>query len=307
MSSKLLQRVGVLAILGLVACSIAALVVVQERIHVTIAAEEDAKRRGPEPIELLRADVAALGAEVATLEKSLAARIDALEAKIDALQPGAAPASAPASAATPPEPAQPAGTRRKSFLAFDVPPDSFAFDRRQRFAIVPALSRVGFDAKSTLHDFSGVTSKVDGTFSVNLARPGEKPSGKIAVEAASLSTGLADRDSDMRKTLDVERFQTLTFEWTGFEAGAVDAKAQTVEGTATGKLSIRGQTRDVSLPVKVAVDSSRRVSIEGELALKLGDYGVVPPSQLGVIKVADELKLWIALRARLLGPAKEGE
>ena len=99
----------------------------------------------------------------------------------------------------------------------------------------------------------------------------------------------------------------MTFEWSGFAATAVDAKAMTVAGTATGKLTIRGKSRDVSMPVKVSVDASKRVAIDGELSIKLSDYDVVPPSQLGVIKVEDELKLWIALRARLLGPAKEGE
>jgi polyisoprenoid-binding protein YceI len=313
MSSKLLQGIGVLAIVGLAAGSIAALVVVKERIHVTLAAEEAASKRGPDPIELLRADVGTLGGDVAALNRNLETAVaelrrslDALQTRLAALQPAAKQDGAAAPAPTPAQPA-PASPPKKSFLAFDLPSSAFTFDRRQRFAIVPSLSRVGFDAKSTLHDFSGVSSSVEGTFNVDLSRPGEKPSGRITVEAASLDTGLADRDVDMRKTLAVEQFQTLTFEWNGFVATGVDARAMTVAGTASGKLTIRGRSRDVSLPVKVSVDASRRVAIEGELAIKLGDFEVVPPSQLGVIKVADEMKLWIALRARLLGPAKEGE
>jgi len=109
----------------------------------------------------------------------------------------------------------------------------------------------------------------------------------------------------MRKTLDVERFKTLAFEWDGFATSAVDARAMTLAGIATGKLTLHGKTRTVSMPLKVSVDASRRVAIDGELVIKLADYEVVPPSPLGMIKVADELKLWIALRARLLGPAKE--
>lgn len=110
-SSRLLQGIGVLAILALVVGSIAALTVVKERIHVAIAAEEAAARRGPDPIELLRADVDSLSAEVATLnkhlgaalgelrdsldasaaerERKLAARFDALEAELAAEQPSA--------------------------------------------------------------------------------------------------------------------------------------------------------------------------------------------------------------------------
>jgi polyisoprenoid-binding protein YceI len=206
--------------------------------------------------------------------------------------------------ATPPEPAAPA---KQDFLGFQLPSESFAFDKRQKFQVVPALSRVGFDAKSTLHDFSGVTTKVDGQFTVNLARAQEKPTGTISAEAAALDTGLADRDEDMRKTLATEQYKTLEFQWTGFEPSAVDAQAMTLSGNVTGKLTIRGKTREISMPVKVSVDASKRVAIEGETKIKLADYDVAPPSQLGVIKVEDEVKIWIALRARLVGLAKDGE
>ena len=72
-------------------------------------------------------------------------------------------------------------------------------------------------------------------------------------------------------------------------------------------LEPRGKSREVSMPVKVSVDASKRVAIDGELSIKMSDYAVAPPSQLGLIKVEDEVKIWIALRARLVGPAKEGE
>ena len=381
MASKLLQVVGVLAILGLVGGSLVALGIVKQRIHVTIAAEEDAAKRGPDPIELLRADVGVISGDLAALgkglgegmqslhdsldsaaserEAALSARVAALEAKLDALNSAATrdrdmlqaaiaalgesmaearleaataqvvavetappvlvektpePVAPAALAVAPPEvapapaaPVAPAIPAKKGFLGFQMPSSAFAFDQRQRFAILPSLSRVGFDAKSTLHDFSGVTTKVDGKFSVNLAKAGEKPLGTITVEAKALDTGLADRDVDMKKYLGAEQFAALTFEWSGFTATSVDAKAMTVAGNASGKLTLRGKSRDVSMPVKVSVDASKRVAIDGELSIKMSDYAVAPPSQLGLIKVEDEVKIWIALRARLVGPAKEGE
>ncbi len=372
MGSKLLEGIGLLTLLGLVGGSIAALVVVKQRVNITIAAEEAAAQRGPDPIELLRADVGVISTDVAAFndslgarfqqlndaiegsaserEKTLAARIDALEAKLKAMQVSASQSDAalavaikaqaealasiqastpipqiviappPAIEVTPPAPVEvvpmpvepaapvaPAAPPKKGFLGFQLPSASFAFDQRQKFAIVPSLSRVGFNAKSTLHDFSGVTSKVDGTLSVNLAKANEKPLGTITAESNSLDTGLVGRDKDMKQSLGVEQFKTLEFQWTAFTPGAVDAKAMTVAGDATGKLTIRGKSHDVTMPVKVSVDASKRVAIEGELKIKLSDYDVVPPSQLGVIKVEDEVTLWIALRARLVGLAKEGE
>src|SRR5205085_5798329 len=99
------------------------------------------------------------------------------------------------------------------------------------------------------------------------------------------------------------KFPELRFDWTAFEPTNVDEKAQKVAGVARGKLSIHGVARDVSMPVAVTVDASRRLAIDGQAKIKLSDFGLAPPSKLGVIQVDDEAVLWIALRARTLGPA----
>ena len=43
---------------------------------------------------------------------------------------------------------------------------------------------------------------------------------------------------------------------------------------------------------------------EGELRLKLSDFGIEPPSKLGVISMQDEVLVWVSLRARPVGPAQ---
>ena len=194
---------------------------------------------------------------------------------------------------------------KKGFLSFKVPEKGFRFDARQRLAIVPSLSRVGFDAKSTLHDFSGVTQKVEGELVVDLSKPGAAPQGQIRVDSASLDTGLADRDEGMRELLESAKQKQVTFTWSAFEAQAVDVEKQLVTGTARGKLAIRGVEREIAMPVKVSVDASKRVSVDGEAKIKLTDFGIEPPSQLGMIEVEDELRLWISLRARTLGAVEE--
>jgi polyisoprenoid-binding protein YceI len=204
-----------------------------------------------------------------------------------------------------PEPAAaPAEPAKKGFLSFKVPEKGFRFEGRQKLGIVASLSRVGFDAKSTLHDFSGVTQKVEGELIVDLAQPGASPSGKLEVDASSLDTGLADRDEGMRDLLKTKEHGKLVFEWTGFEPDKVDVAGQKVTGKARGNLTLRGKSREVTMPVTVTVDASKRVGIEGELTILLTDFGIEPPSQLGMISVEDKLKLWISLRARTLGPVE---
>ncbi len=382
MSSKLLRGIGVAALIALVGGSFAALAVVKSRLHITVAEEEAAAQRGPDPLALLSADVASVredvralgdgvGTQMQTLhdalesaagerEAKLAAEVAGLRREMAVLQgrldqsaadlassrtqvlrsleqlsvglqevatavsegstkpiavaplalpiaPEPAPEAAAVAVAAPvaepaAEPAAPAPAK-KGFLSFKLPAQGFAFGEPQRFAIVPSLSRVGFDAKSTLHDFSGVTTTIEGEITANLAKPDAGCAGSVIAKAASLDTGLEARDESMREILEPAKFPDLRFDWTSFETGSVDAAAQKVVGVAKGKFTLHGVARDLAIPVTVTVDGSKRVAIDGQAKIKMSDFGVKPPSKLGVISVEDEATLWIALRARTLGPA----
>jgi polyisoprenoid-binding protein YceI len=376
MNDKWLSRIGRLAIAAFILGSFGALFVVSRRIQVTIAEEQATVRRGPDPLALVAADVAASREELRELGERLEEQLQSshaavltaseqrevtlradlarlvselarLDARVAALSPASARESAAAShslgeaAAAPPALAAgtgvstgdsaaanpppstspfeasersapapaigntPGAPREKRFLSFKSAGPGFSFDALQRFALVPSLSRVGFDAKSTLHDFSGACTNVEGEIQVALARPAAGCSGFVRASAAALETGLAERDDEMRKVLGVAEFAEIRFDWKSFEPGEVDAAALRVTGTAHGDLTIHGKTRAVSLPVRVAVDASRRLGIEGELHVKMSDFGVAPPKKLGLISVDDEVVVWIALRARLVGPALE--
>lgn len=191
-------------------------------------------------------------------------------------------------------------TAVRRFLSFRLPSAAFAFDNNQSFEIIPSLSRVGFDAKSTLHDFSGVTSKIEGRFSSNLAAPAGSTKGRITVAAGSLDTGLASRNEAMHDDhLDVKAHPDIVFELEDLRAATSAASTMTVSGTAVGKLMLHGVTRAVEMPVRAKVDESRRLFVEGETALKLSDYEIQAPSKLGLISMEDEVRIWISLRARL--------
>jgi polyisoprenoid-binding protein YceI len=211
-----------------------------------------------------------------------------------ALEPALTPPPAEVPSAVPPKPAG-------SFLSFRVAEAKFEFDAPNEWVLVPDLCRVGFDAKSTLHDFTGVTSKVAGQFRADLDAVDAAMLGEITCDPATLATGVDGRDSNLREHLDTGRFPAIRFEVTGFAAaaGGVDRQAQTARGTVRGRMTIRGQTRELVMPVELAVDGSKRLVVKGQVPLKLSDYGVPVPSQLGLINMQDEVQVWVALRARL--------
>ncbi|MAW60928.1 MAG: hypothetical protein CMJ94_08845 [Planctomycetes bacterium] len=197
----------------------------------------------------------------------------------------------------PEAPAQPPA--RKSFLAFSLPDRDFHFEGEQSFEILSDLSRVGFDAKTTLHDFTGISEKVQGKFTVDLAHPEQGVEGELQVRADSLITGLEGRDEAMLEHLEAEQHPEIRFVLTGFRAPQVDAAKKSVAGTLTGRMTIRGKTVDVELPVSAQVDDARRLVIEGEMPLSLPDYEVPVPNKLGVITMEEEVRVWVRLRARV--------
>jgi polyisoprenoid-binding protein YceI len=276
------------------------------------ALDERAEARHGEVRDVART-VGALGAgqdDARAALQRLAARLDAVEQHLARLAaaPAAAPAvehtepvgaPPPAVAAEPPAPAEPA-PKKTGFLSFSVAPVKFQFDQPQHYALVPELCRVGFDAKSTLHDFTGVTSKVKGQFTADFDDPRGAFRGEVECEAKTLTTGLEGRDTNMVEHLDAAHHPAIRFVVAAFEPKAVDVGKQTAEGTITGQMTIRGVARDVRMPIHVTVDASRRVVIEGQMPLKLTDYQIPVPSQLGgTITMQDEVSVWIALRARV--------
>ena len=210
-------------------------------------------------------------------------------ARTPAAEPAAAPAKSEPTAA------------KTGFLSFSVPKNTFRFDAVQDYTIVGDLSRVGFDAKSTLHDFTGATSQVRGTFRADFDDPAGAWSGDVVVQAASLVTGVDGRDENLREHLDVKNHAELRFAVERFvpAASGIDAEKQTARGEVVGTMTIRGQSKPFRMPVTVAVDPQKRVVLNGQVPLKLSDYGVPVPSQLGLINMQDEVTVWIALRARV--------
>ncbi len=263
----------------------------------------------------LRVRVAELEARLLVLESSLGSHAKALPPSALDAAPSELPLSASAPAAESPavataaapeaplesaaaEPRAPAP--RASFLAFQLPSQSFELDRERRWTILDSLSRVGFDGKSTLHDFTGATTSVSGAFFVNPARPAERVSGSVSVDARALDTGLAERDEAMHEHLASERFASFDFELQRFapENPGPGAKPGSSRGTLHGRMRIHGEERDFAMPVEVEVDTSHRLVISGSAPLRMSDYGIAPPNKLGLVKMDDEVTIWVSLRAR---------
>jgi len=130
------------------------------------------------------------------------------------------------------------------------------------------------------------------------ADTGSHPAVEIRVDARALR--VIDKDGSEKdraevqqtmlgpEVLDIERHQEIVFKSTGAEAAG--------EGrwTLRGNLTLRGQTRPVS--VQVTLKDGRYT---GETSVKQTDFGIEPTSAAGgLVKVSDEVALSFKLAAR---------
>lgn len=84
-----------------------------------------------------------------------------------------------------------------------------------------------------------------------------------------------------------------------FEGSAI---AHSADGlTVRGPLTIRGETRPVSVPLRIE-QARGDYRISGRFDIKLKEYGITPESVGGVVKVADHVTVLLDLLAR---PGKE--
>lgn len=162
----------------------------------------------------------------------------------------------------------------------------------QAFAPIPGQCLVGFDAVSSLHDFSGSTSAVTGLIRLAAAGGASDVRGHIAADAATLTTGHEGRDEKMRTHhLDTPQFPKITFTFASIDPAG---DRPDVPRTVRGRFCIHGIEREVQIPTELTQRQDGLLHLKGSLALQMTDFGITPPSLL-VITVQDKVTAWFDL------------
>lgn len=167
------------------------------------------------------------------------------------------------------------------------------------FQIDKAHSEVTFQVRHLLTKVRGRFSDFEGTIDFDAARP-EASSVKLSIQAASIDTNQADRDTHLRSAdfFAVDQFPTLTFESTGITTVS--------EGTyeVAGTLTIHGVSKAVVLPV-VHLGSAKdpwgneKLAFETETTINRKDFGLNWNAALetGGFLVGDEVKISVSVQA----------
>jgi polyisoprenoid-binding protein YceI len=157
-----------------------------------------------------------------------------------------------------------------------------------------AHTTVGFSARHLM------AAKVRGSFksfsgTVDIAEPIEDSSVRVTIDAASIDTGVDDRDNHLRSAdfLDVENHESIVFESTTIRRVA---DGYEVDGT----LTIRGESRPVTLKTEyagVVADpwGNEKAIFSAETTINREDWGLTwnAPLEAGGWLVGKDVKIEI--------------
>ena len=152
-------------------------------------------------------------------------------------------------------------------------------------ALVPAQSAVNFEAKQMGVPLKGHFKKFDGQVAFNPAKP-EAGSVQLNIDTGSATMGVKENDVELPKAdwFNVAKFPKASFVSTAIKPLGGD------KYTVAGKLTIKGVTQNVQMPVTIAKAGANLVA-SGSLPIKRTAFKVGDGDWSDTSMVADEVAI----------------
>ena len=169
--------------------------------------------------------------------------------------------------------------------------DTYQFDKSH--------TTVGFQVRHIFTMLGGKFQDFSGTIKVDRAKP-ESSSVEFTIQATTIFTNDPKRDEHLRAPdfFDVANHPTITFKSTSVKAAGKDVYE------VTGNLTMRGVTKQVTLPVTFLGEGkdpwgNEKIGFELATVLNRKDYGLDWNANLqsGGFLVGDEVKVQVSVEA----------
>lgn len=195
--------------------------------------------------------------------------------------------------------------RTALLLATAVTTTAFAAPQSFDFKDPKGVNNIQFKLDAPLESITGTATGVSGTVTFDPAAP-EATTGSIVLETKSITVGNPMMAGHLHsdKWLDVAKYPTITFE--AGKLANVHAKGPQVLADLTGKLTVKGVTKEITVPVTFTYLADKLGARLGDAKLK-GDLLVlratfeINRSDFGIMagqatdKVAENIVLTLAL------------
>ena len=171
----------------------------------------------------------------------------------------------------------------------------------ETYTIDNSHSDVSFQVRHLVTQVRGKFNEYQGTIDLDSAKM-ENSKVEFRIKATSIDTGLADRDNHLRAEdfFHVEKFPEITFKSDSIKATGKDTY------DVTGKLTMRGVTKTVTLPVSFLGKvkdpwGNNKAGFATETTINRKDYGIVWNAALdsGGVVLGDDVKISINLEAQI--------
>lgn len=171
----------------------------------------------------------------------------------------------------------------------------------ETYTIDNSHSDVSFQVRHLVTQVRGKFNEYQGTIDLDSAKM-ENSKVEFRIKATSIDTGLADRDNHLRAEdfFHVEKFPEITFKSESIKATGKDTY------DVTGKLTMRGVTKTVTLPVSFLGKvkdpwGNDKAGFATETTINRKDYGIVWNAALdsGGVVLGDDVKISINLEAQV--------
>jgi polyisoprenoid-binding protein YceI len=161
---------------------------------------------------------------------------------------------------------------------------------RRAYVLAPARSSVRFRVVHPLHAVDGRANHVE-------AKAVVEPDGVLKamarIQAASLDTGDANRDVNLRAALEADRFPYVVVRGTGTLVVPAAVPAE-LPLRLTAELDLHGVKRTFELPLDLAFEAGGDVRARGRFDVSLDAHGVERPSLL-LRKIDDRCRIELDL------------
>ena len=168
-----------------------------------------------------------------------------------------------------------------------------AAGERQTLSIDRAASVVRFHLDHRMHKVDGRSAAVEGKAVIE---PDGKVLAMVRIPVASFDSGDANRDSNMRETLDAGRFPFVVFKGVSSILTPV-SYGRPAPTTLRGELDFHGVKRPIDVPVSVEFQKDGSARVHGTMKVSLDAHRVERPSLL-FIKVDDDCRIEFDLTMR---------
>jgi len=118
-----------------------------------------------------------------------------------------------------------------------------------------------------------------------------KPVVNVYMPVRSFKSGNGSMDGRMQKEMNEAKFKRIEYKLIELKPTSTAGSTGALKFDATGTLTIVGQARTNTMPVTIEKLADGKLKIAGVAKMKMTDFGIEPPTTLGLFTSGDDVTL----------------